>query len=74
MALHVTGEVPGLYLDGLHFLDNDLVALARPVLLRDRCFAITSEHLGNLPLQIEHPEKFKAYDGFTLRKPNWWLF
>jgi len=28
----VTGEVPGLYLDGLHFLDNDLVALARPVL------------------------------------------
>ena len=30
MTPHVTGEVPGL--DGLHFLDNDLVALARPVL------------------------------------------
>ena len=28
---HVTGDVPGLYLDDLHFLDGDLVALARSV-------------------------------------------
>jgi hypothetical protein len=33
---HVTGGVPGLYLDDVHFLDSDLVALARSVLCDKR--------------------------------------
>jgi hypothetical protein len=38
LTQHFTGKVPRLYLDDLHFLDGDLVVLARSV-LHDKCRA-----------------------------------